>query len=246
MFYGFDGIENFRDLGGLARSDGARLKEGLLLRSGHLGRASAADLARLAEMGVGLVIDMRDRGERRRAPDRTVARAENVWLPPAPDLNAVIPFRSDTPQMVHKMFHEFYRYLALHPDAIGAYEAFFQRLLAAEADRAVLWHCSQGKDRTGVGAMLLLSALGFERETVLDEYMRTNEFAQKQLEQLRFTRADEQELAIMAEVFPVFEENARYYFDCVQIEYGSVQNYLELALNVGPEEIARLEARYLA
>ena len=244
MTYSFDNIENFRELGGLVRADGVRVKEGVLLRSGHLGNASAADVSRLADMGLALIVDMRDRRERDRAPDKAVPGAENVWLPPVPDLEAVIPIKSTVPSEVRMVFHEFYRLLSLHPVAIDAYAAFFQRLLASEG-RPVLWHCSQGKDRTGVGAMLLLSALGFDLDAVVEEYMRTNEFARTQLEAMRFARASEEEIALMAEVFPVFEVNARYWSDCILIEYGSIQNYLELALGVGPDQTARLEAYYL-
>ena len=244
MFYEFDGIENFRDLGGLTRPDGARVKQGVLLRSGHLGHASAEDIRRLADMGLALVVDMRDRRERARTPDRAVPGAENIWLPPVPDLEAVIPIKSTVPREVRQVFHEFYRLMSLHPAAIEAYAAFFQKLLAS-GGRPVLWHCSQGKDRTGVGAMLLLSALGFDRETAIEEYLLTNQFAQKQLEGMRLARASEEELALMGEVFPVFEVNARYYFDCILIEYGSMENYLELALGLGPGEIARLREYYL-
>ena len=244
MAYSFDSIENFRQLGGLVREDGARVKDGVLLRSGHLGAASERDLAHLADMGLCLVIDMRDRHERERHPDRPVPGAENVWLPPVPDLEAVIPIKSTVPHEVRTVFHEFYRLLSLHPAAIDAYAAFFRKLLLAEG-RPVLWHCTQGKDRTGVGAMLLLSALGFDQETVIGEYLRTNEFARTQLEGMRLARASEEEIALMAEVFPVFEANARYWFDCVRIEYGSVENYLEMALNLDPGDIARLEQYYL-
>lgn len=244
MLFDFEGVENVRDLGGLVRSDGAKIRGNALFRSGHLGRASAGDIERLAGWGVKRVIDMRDRNERARHPDRAVPGAENVWCPPVPDLEAVIPIKSTVPHEVREVFHEFYRLLSLHPDAIGAYERFFQELLAADG-APVLWHCTQGKDRTGVGAMLLMSALGFDRETVIEEYLLTNQFAQKQLEAMRLARATDEELALMGEVFPVFERNARYYFDCIEIEYGSVGNYLEIALGVGPEQIAKLESRYL-
>ena len=244
MAYTFDSIENFRQLGGLTRADGARVRDGVLLRSGHLGRASDADVARLADMGLALVVDMRDKNERERHPDREVPGAQNVWLPPVPDLEEVIPIKSTVPHEVRAVFHEFYRLLSLHPAAIDAYAAFFRKLLSSEG-RPVLWHCTQGKDRTGVGAMLLLSALGFDRDTVVQEYLRTNEFATTQLEGMRLARASEEEIALMAEVFPVFEVNAQYWFDCVQMEYGSVANYLEIALDVGPDQIEKLEAFYL-
>ncbi len=244
MFYTFDGIENARELGGLTRSDGARIRENALFRTGHLGRASAADVKWLSDWGVKLVIDMRDRRERDRSPDREVPGARNLWLPPVPDLEEVIPIKSTVPREVRQVFHEFYRLLSLHPTAIEAYESFFRELLAAEG-QPVLWHCTQGKDRTGVGTMLLLSALGFDQQTAIDEYLLTNQFAAGQLEAMRLARASEEELALMGEVFPVFERNARYYFDCVTVEYGTMDNYLELALGIGPQERARLEEYYL-
>ena len=244
MVYNFEGIENFRELGGMVRLDGARVKEGLLLRAGHLGHASEADVRRLSDMGLALIVDMRDKHERDRSPDKEVPGARNLWLPPAPDLPAIIPMKAESPAQVRQVFHEFYRLLSLHPVAIDAYAAFFQKLLSSEG-RPVLWHCTQGKDRTGVGAMLLLSALGFEEEPIVGEYLLTNRFAARQLEAMRLARASEEEIAVMAEVFPVREENARYWFDCVRIEYGSVQNYLEMALGLDPEAIARLEEAYL-
>ncbi len=243
MFYSFDGVENVRDLGGLTRPDGARIRENVLFRTGHLGNASDADVKKLTDWGVQLIVDMRDRREREKHPDRDIPGAENVWLPPVPDLEAVIPIKSSVPHEVREVFHEFYRLLSLHPQAITAYEGFFRQLLASDGG-PVLWHCTQGKDRTGVGTMLLLSALGFDRDTVVGEYMLTNQFAAGQLEAMRFARASQEELALMGEVFPVFERNALYYFDCLEMEYGSVEAYLELALGVGPDERAVLEEFY--
>ena len=245
MFFDFDGIENARQLGGLTRPDGARIREDRLIRTGHLGRATDGDIGRLAALGVARVIDLRDIRECRRDPDRDIPGAAYLHLPALPDLMKVLPpVVGATPKQAHEAFHAMYRILALFPESIDAYGAFFRELLAAEG-KPVLWHCTQGKDRTGVGGMLLMSALGFDREAVIEEYLRTNIFAQKQLDELRLARASEEEIALLSEIFPVFETNARYYFECIEIEYGSLEAYLELALGLGPEDIARLEEYYL-
>ena len=245
MFYEFEGIENVRDLGGLTREDGTRIRENCLFRTGHLAQATDGDIRRLQEFGVACVIDFRDNREVRRTPDRDIPGATHLHLPALPDLSALFPaVETATPSQAHKAFHDMYRYLALSPEAIDAYGAFFRQLLGAEG-KSVLWHCTQGKDRTGVGAMLLMSALGFDREASIEEYLRSNVFAAKQLDALRLARASEEEIALLSEVFPVFEENARYYFDCIQIEYGSLETYLEMALSLGPEEIERLKEYYL-
>lgn len=245
MFLTFDGIDNVRDLGGLRRADGAAIRQGALLRSGHLQYASAGDMARLADMGLCLIADLRDADEVRRHPDKSLPGARHVHLPALPELKTLFPaLETATPAQARAGFHELYRYLALSPEAITAYSDLFQEMLALEG-RPLLFHCTQGKDRTGAAAILIMSALGFGRGSCVEEYLRTNEFARGQLEAMRLARATEEELAVMAQVFPVFESNVCYYFDCIDIEYGSMANYLELALSLGPEELERLESYYL-
>jgi protein-tyrosine phosphatase len=134
--------------------------------------------------------------------------------------------------------------LATSPEALDAYTRFFEILLASEG-KPVLWHCTQGKDRTGVAAMLLLTALGLEEDTILDEYMRTNDYMKPMLERYAAEGKSQEELALLKEVFFVFYENARFYLDCIRVEYGSVSLFLELALNVGPKQIETLEGYYL-
>ena len=205
MFYEFEGIENVRELGGLARLDGARIRENCLFRTGHLAQATASDIKRLRDWNVACVVDLRDRREVRRSPDRDIPGAKHLHLPALPDLSTLFPsVETATPSQAHKAFHDMYRYLALSPEAMDAYTAFFRELLALEG-RPILWHCTQGKDRTGVGAMLLMSALGFDREAVIEEYLRSNEYMRGVLAGFEAARASEEELAVAREVFWVFE-----------------------------------------
>ncbi|MBR2717522.1 MAG: tyrosine-protein phosphatase, partial [Oscillospiraceae bacterium] len=161
MFLEFEGIENVRDLGGLLRADGARTRRGLLLRSGRLENATDGDLQRLAEMGLSAVVDFRDGGELDRSPDRQVPGAVFRHLPALPKLQENFRRVDDptyTAEELHNDFRRIYRLLAQSTEAEEAYAAFFRILLASEG-RPVLWHCTQGKDRTGVAALLLLTAL---------------------------------------------------------------------------------------
>lgn len=247
MFLQFEGIENVRDLGGLLREDGARTRPGLLLRTGRLEKASDEDLRRLEEMGLAAVIDFRDDGERKKAPDRIVPGAVCWHLPALPPLEQTFRPVDDptyTPEEIHRDFQRVYRYLAQSPESQTAFSEFFRILLASEG-RPVLWHCTQGKDRTGVAALLLLTALGFDSETILRDYMLTNRFTQGILDSFDAMEKPPFPMAIAREIFLVFEDNLRYYTHCVELEYGSVMNYLELALCVGPREVETLERYYL-
>lgn len=247
MFIQFEGIENVRDLGGIARADGRRIREGLLLRTGRLENATDGDIRRLRDMGLWAVIDFRDEGELLQAPDREVPGASYYHLRALPDLSENFKPIDDegyTAQGLHDDFHRIYNYLALSPEAQEAYTEFFRILLASEG-RPVLWHCTQGKDRTGVAALLLLTALGMDGDTVEEEYMLTNEFTQGILDSFAAMENPPFPMDVAREVFLVFRENLRYYRRCVELEYGSVMNYMELALDVGPKEIERLESFYL-
>ena len=247
MFLEFEGIENVRDLGGLMRIDGAKTRPGLLLRTGRLEKATDADIQRLSDMGLAHVVDFRDASEIRRAPDRPVPGAQYHALPALPNLQQNFRPVDDptyTAQDVHDDFSRIYRYLAQSSEAVEAYAAFFRVLLESEG-RPVLFHCTQGKDRTGVAALLLLTALGVDEDTILRDYLLTNEYTGRTL--AAFEQMDAPPFApdIAREVFLVFEENLRAYRHCLEVEYGSVSNYLELVLDVGPREIERLEDFYL-
>ena len=247
MFLDFEGLENVRDLGGLLREDGAKTKSGVLLRTGRLGKASNADIQRLADMGLWAVIDFRDTGEIRKSPDREVPGAEMHHLQALPELSQTfkpIDDESYTAEEVHRDFRRVYRYLAQSNEAQEAFTAFFRILLASEG-RPVLWHCTQGKDRTGVAALLLLTALGIDEETIYRDYMLTNEFTQGILDEFAGMESPPFPMDIAREIFLVFEENLRFYQHCIELEYGSVMNYLELVLGVGPDEIETLEKYYL-
>ncbi len=63
-----------------------------------------------------------------------------------------------------------------------AYSQFFRILLETSPDRAVLWHCTSGKDRTGLAAMLLLAALGVDEKVIMEDYLLTNEYNADKIE----------------------------------------------------------------
>ena len=248
MFLEFEGIENVRDLGGLLRLDGARTAEGLLLRAGRLTHATDGDIRRLADMGLAAVIDFRDADEVRRAPDREVPGARYINLPALPNLADNFRPVDDptyTAAEVHTDFRRVYRYLAQSNEAQEAYSEFFRILLASEG-RPVLWHCTQGKDRTGIAALLLLTALGVDESVIFRDYMLTNAFTRATLDAFAVMEDPPFAPDIAREIFLVFEENLKFYVNCLELEYGSVTNYLELALGVGPDEIETLERYYLA
>ena len=136
------------------------------------------------------------------------------------------------------------------PSGKKAYADFFRILLSADPDRAVLWHCTSGKDRTGLAAMLLLSALGVDEEVVIEDYMLTNTYNAKRIEKARQMLKEQGfddafiEKAILV-LDAISERTMRTAIAYLKKEYGSVVGYIREGLKINQKEIDLLKEKYL-
>jgi protein-tyrosine phosphatase len=162
----FEGCVNFRDLGGYRTSDGHRIEWRRLFRADGLHRMTAADDARLLELGLATVVDLRtvDEAEQRgRFPlDRVPVRY--VHLP----LMDILPATEELPSW-REASYVARRYTFMVSEAGPALTRAIEVLAAPEA-RPAVFHCSAGKDRTGVLSALILAFLGVPDETIVDDY----------------------------------------------------------------------------
>ncbi|MBQ3841736.1 MAG: tyrosine-protein phosphatase [Ruminiclostridium sp.] len=259
------GISNARELGGYAVGD-KYIKKGVLLRTGSLAGASPELLKKLREeYRVRDVVDFRMSDERQNAPDPEIEGVKNIHLPviEIEDYPVYDPVlfeeyqRSGGDRM--KLFEMSYQSGVLSPQMyVGfllgergkrAYRDFF-RILLDKDNGAVLWHCTDGKDRTGCAAMLLLSALGASRETIVSDYLLTNEYNAAQTEAVRskfsaYPMPPEKLEALLFMCGGVIESYMTNAMDTLNDKYGSVGGYLRDELNVGKAEIEELKEKYL-
>lgn len=244
MFISFDNISNARELGGIRTAGGRRVKSGVLLRTAELAEASDADLKALAEKyAVRHVVDFRDGSEIDRKPDLKIAGAEYSLVPVLPEL----PYKSRaidlTPGEVFDQFVLMYRIMAEHEFCARAYRQFFQILLKAGGE-SVLWHCVQGKDRTGIAAYLLLAALGASEDDAREDYFLTNEALGREYEQLVQKGRDARELAFMKVVLYVFPECLDEFLSRVRELYGGTDGYLRKCLGLTDRDFELLRGWY--
>ena len=226
------GAPNARDLGGLPTMDGRTIRPGLLLRSGELAGITEPDAQALTEYPLRTVVDFRTDLEREQKPDRVLPGVQYVHCPivqqaaagltreeHADPYAAVVAHAKAMAGRERAFMCELYRSLVTQAFSIAHYRQFFA-LLLAQTDGALLYHCTAGKDRVGVGTMLLLTAVvDYDLSEAEREVIRT------------FDRAD-----------AAFLTAAR---DAVAERYGSVDAFLTQALGVGAAERAALRARYL-
>jgi len=171
------GGRNFRDLGGYRAADGRMVKWGLLYRSGQMHGLTPADYAYLQRLGIRVVCDFRDVRERASEPTQWPAGqapqtfSDDYTLDMGDMMLPGDPATWTHDQVVAKMTAS---YPKLLDQFRGQYRRMFAELLAGHAPLA--FHCTAGKDRTGIAAALLLSALGVPRETVIEDYLLSNRY----------------------------------------------------------------------
>ena len=169
------GASNLRDLGGWPAADGRRVRRGMIFRSATLAHLTEADIAAIEALGIRTVCDLRGIAEAAHRPSRLPSRAQRVHLPIEPTVGASLRDLMRREQTTGEDVVDLLRraYIDYGTRFLPAYRAMFELLL--EPDRhALLFHCSAGKDRTGLGAALVLIALGATRETVLADYLATD------------------------------------------------------------------------
>lgn len=262
---GLEGQPNFRDLGGYQTSDGRMLSKGMVFRSGELPRTTDADLKTLEELGVRTVVNFLTEGEiEYRGPDRLPEGVREISLPITGEVNGIPDaanklvearktgdFRSFPPEF-NPLVHE---------ELVGGladkqYAALFD-ILSDEANYPIVFHCSHGIHRTGTAAALVLTALGVPWETVREDYllsnaMRADEVAPRILQlndlanETEMTPEQRSENASAIAAFYLLEPE---YIDASRSEaedrFGSLENYIERALNQSPSDLANLKTLLL-
>lgn len=183
-----EGASNFRDLGGYRTAHGARTRYGLVFRSDAPHRLTPADLAATGRLGLRVVYDLRTDEERRRAPSVLPGHIRREMLVIGGAGGKVSELGEYI--MAGRLGEVPDDFLVLVYEGLAeSYAATFGKLLKglAEPDGLpALIHCTHGKDRTGIGAALLLSVLGVDEATILDDYeLSTAYYSEQRMAKLR-------------------------------------------------------------
>ncbi|HKA84694.1 MAG TPA: tyrosine-protein phosphatase [Acidimicrobiales bacterium] len=168
----FDTCFNFRDLGGYETADGGRVRWRMLYRADTLHRLDGDDLNLFLDLGLRSVVDLRSQNE---LDDHGRIRHDGA---PIVHHVPVIDVVGGPKRVIERAPDETWSvgegYVAMADEgrrAIG--EAV--SLLAHPGALPAVFHCTAGKDRTGILAAIILSALGVRDEDIVDDYMMTDQ-----------------------------------------------------------------------
>ncbi|MFE9084427.1 tyrosine-protein phosphatase [Brevundimonas sp. NPDC003935] len=251
----FQAIDNFRDYGGYAVGDG-RIASGRLYRSAHQARATEADLARLAELNLAVVVDLRRPSERREQPSRRPADWAGRVIESVHDDGGEAPHitflkSADLTEASGRAFMtDTYRRLPFEAAHVDLFARYFRAL--AEVGGPVLIHCAAGKDRTGLLAALTHSLLGVSRDDLISDYLLTNvavdlegraEGIARKLTEMTGRPASHGAVVAFLGVEADYLDGA---FAEITARHGSIEGYLEQALGVDAALAERIRARLTA
>ncbi|WP_395574029.1 tyrosine-protein phosphatase [Streptomyces sp. BK79] len=236
-----DGAVNFRDAGGYRTKDGQWVRMGAVYRTDSLDKLTDADLAKLKRLGISVDYDLRSASERASAPDRIPAGVRYVVADVLGDDSPVFTMPT-TAAEAEQMMIDGERTMVSGANAKAAYSTVFSGL-ARDAD-GTLYHCTAGKDRTGWASAALLTALGVPRETVMADYLASNEY-RAEANAAALASMPAQQAAVYK---PMLDVRAAYLnsgFDEVEDAYGSFAAYEKKALGLDGRELRRLKADLL-
>lgn len=238
-------IRNLRTLAGLTGADGRRIKENILLRSAALSTLTAEDRKVLTEQyGLTTVVDLRTEDEVRKAPDLTEGLIYN-YLPICRDTIPGVsreaePGKHVTIEMLPDL-RDMYRDVVSGEEFIEAFSLAVKTIIH-HRDGAILWHCTEGKDRCGLTAMFVLSVLGVSEAQIIEDYMLTNLSAKKKARKtyflIRFLKRDKALAQKVHDVYIVDEEYIGAAIAAINEKFGGMDRYIHEKLGISDEEIS--------
>lgn len=245
-----EGIYNLRDLGGYETVDGHTVKTGCLYRSDELHTLTDADLEAVANLGVRVLFDLRNEGERTLKPNRVPSGVvvHERQAPPQEGAGRTLEeqvAQGDKPiQADDEEFGGVYIALLTY---LRKELKHIVELAADSAENPLLFHCVAGKDRTGITAAILLGLLGVPDETILDDYELTTQlWSPMRMEQLADLIAEhnldvDNLLLTVSARRPVLAKAIAH----IHEKYGSFEEYARQALEVDGATIAKLREALL-
>lgn len=245
-FVNVEGAQNFRDLGGYETSDGRHVQWGTVFRSDALSNLTDADLTLFSNMGIRVVCDLRRDSQRNETPDRLPLRnpptALNLDIAGTIDdgESSLIDWNDEEAEA--QMSERYAKRIR----ETGSLYGTMLRALADPKNQPFLFHCQGGKDRAGTGAALLLLALGVPQETIVADYLLTNEASE--ITEVKVNRAAE-DFGVSVEVMKVLMYASPSFihaaFDEITKMSGSVDTYLREEVGLTLETRERLKTRLL-
>jgi protein-tyrosine phosphatase len=169
------GVYNFREMGGMPAQNGKQVKRGLLFRSAELTGLTDRDKDYLQGYRIRYIYDYRDKVEADLRPDLQIADEKHLRVAVNGEDRSTAHSEWN-PEQFYKNFsrEKFTAVYAAMPIHNRSFQKMMSLLARPQRSLPFVHHCAGGRDRTGVGAMLILKTLGVADDVILDDYLLSN------------------------------------------------------------------------
>ncbi len=235
-----EGGSNFRDLGGYPAGR-KHVKWGKIFRSADISKLTDNDLTKLSQLHLAVVCDLRGPDEVKNGPDKIPSQTRYLNLPAGSEQLKINPnFNQINADSMMRSIYAQTSYLK------AKYRPMFDEMLQMPTDQALMFHCTAGKDRTGIGAALILSALGVDKKYIIADYTATDVFwkltREKMLQAMASRGGNPEKLRALLEAQPAYIQS---FFDTIDKNFGSMDNFLHQELGLSNTQLKKLKKQYL-
>ena len=237
----------------------------MLFRSEQLVSVTESDIAVLKGRGIGAIVDFRSEVEQAETPDPRIEGVQNISIPVIQDVRAGITRDKksklaiikmlarggdDLDEFVTSYMRDMYRAFIADEFSARQYGRFVDEVIACgERGRAVLWHCSGGKDRAGFATAVVLGALGASWDDIVADYLKTNENLPAVEGQLKASVGKLLPMGGKRDAVRKFFLADRSYMEVAretaEERYGSFDGYLEKGLGIDAVKKARMRELFV-
>lgn len=251
----FNDIRNFRSLSSAGKVNGMSLLDHRFYRCASLHHASKESLESLyRDYHVRLIIDLRTKEEVESKPDPEIKGIKHLHIPVMEESNNGVNRQGDHhPSYTERVatyqeLQETYKKLGSNPYSLKQFGKVIKACLELK-EGAVLWHCSAGKDRTGMVAYLLLSLFGYPKKLIFNDYLLTNGEAKRfawKMGYKAYRSTHNRKLA--HKVWRMSIANKRYleaFDEAIINTFGSLNNFFQDYCDISKEDIEAYKQCYL-
>jgi protein-tyrosine phosphatase len=237
----FKGVPNFRDIGGLPTQEGKKVRWGMIFRSDNLSRLKTKEFDKFKALHIATVYDLRIPAEIKPKQDHLPQGVQYVAQPLVNDKGDLLAgmksrvLKGEISEMQSRDFMvDFYKEAIT--ENIPTLQKLVHEIMASPSP--VLYHCSAGKDRTGILTAMLLSILKVDRETIIDEYMLSNYYrkdqVQSMLKKVKAARVIKPKLnaKVIENFMMVDREYINAVFETIDKEYGGMDSFVKNQLQI--------------
>lgn len=244
-------LSNFREFGGIKSHHGI-VKKGMIYRGGPLTNLTDEEKETFLNTNVKTIYDLRSDEEISKCPDEIFETIEWKHLDISKEIHDLsadpnVFTKSITKESVFNYMQQLYRDIILSNNS----QKLFAEMLSDMAceGKPIYFHCTAGKDRTGIAAMLILHVLGVSKEEIFNDFLKTNENIHQIIKKLdkgyQNHRGENFDVEALKPMVGVAKEYLEAAIETIESNYISLDSYIENQLNINSDRKRKLIEFYI-